>query len=199
MTQRRFTVKHENFAFLKLVAEIQEGIRAGRLPKAEALQTLEDLKRGVFSRAIIVDESRVPSDWTRPVADCYHKPTRKLLSAENIGLWKPSGSSNTVIDAMGQMYRYNLERPGIAALRTLALNAHIIPDFWKSGVEDPKYILFTGDVFRLSNNPSDKKRVFSLCWREDTFGIVEVPLFQPVRDNWYFVFWKPNATLPDAD
>lgn len=183
-----------------LVDEIELMMASGHLPEEQVLQTLADLKNGIFSRGVIVDESLLPPDWTCPVDSRYHKMDRKLLTRDTLELWRPDSNPIPLTDAMTELFRADKERPGLAALHALESKPWLIPDSWLSTPESPKYILFTGDVVRLSHNPLDKKRVFSLCWRGGvSFNVTKVPLLNNVSSNCHFATWKPNATLPAAD
>lgn len=183
-----------------IMAEIKKLIANGHLPEEQVLQTLADLKNGIFSRGVIVDESVLPPDCTYPVDSRYHEMNRKLLTPDTLELWRPDSNPIPLIDAMTELYKTDKERPGLAALHALKSSPWLIPDSWLSTPESPKYILFTGDVVRLSHNPLDKKRVFSLCWRGGvSFNVTEVPLLNNVGSNCHFATWKTNATLPDAD
>lgn len=196
-------MKRNDLDFLRLVAEIQEGIRAGRLPKVQAMRTLEDLKNGIFSQALVVDQD-APLPTLRLKVHARGARGRRFFSEATTSIIA-SSAEGRILDAVDALTEAGEELMGIKAYLTLMDNTGLIPTSWKPGPDSrAKYIIFAGDVFdhgkaRRGQDQRAHRVVNSISWRGDRWEMYETPLAQTLNPTYYFAVWKPSSKLPGTN
>lgn len=97
--------------FRDLFAEIERKVREGVLNENEALQTLEDLKNGMFSRGMIVDQEAGFPTWMRVLERGVSG--RRLFSEDTVELVQ-TGAEGTILDSVKWMSERGVDPMGIA-------------------------------------------------------------------------------------